>query len=238
MGAVVASASLAVAAGAVAQDPGVQFTAKVTPKNAGTKSKPKNSSLNFKMTVQKPGTTVQFIDLTLPKGLKLSGKGLGNCTEAKLYPDPSGCENSKVGPQGKASAVLAPNNTPLNFTVQPYAQDSNTLLFRIVSESGIVIDTPLTGEITGKGRKLRIEIPEALRCPACPAAPSTEGNDASLTGLDQTFTAKKGGKYLVSSVGCKNRKHKFAAKLTYSARRDGAVVPDPSFAATSVSCRK
>ena len=197
-----------------------------------------NTSLNFTMTVDKPGTTVQFIDLTLPKSLKMSAKGLGNCTVAKLYPDPSGCENSKVGPQGTASAVLAPNNTPLNFTVQPYAQDRNTLLFRIVSESGIVIDTPLTGEITKKGRKLRIEIPEALRCPACPAPPSTEGNDASLTGLNQTFKAKKGRKYLVSSVGCKNRKHKFSAKLDVLQRRDGAVVPAPSTATASSACRK
>jgi hypothetical protein len=253
IGAVAASATLALAAGAVAQDdPGVQFVAKATPKNAGTKSKPTYTKLNFNMKVDLPGTTVQYIDLTLPRGLKLNGKGLGSgCTEESLYPDPSTgpCAKSKAGPAGKATAVLAPNNTPLEFRVEPYVKNRNTLLFRIVAESGTAIDTPLTGKITNRGRKLSIEIPEVLRCPSCPAQskppapPVTEGNDASLTGLNQSFYAKKGRKYLVSSVGCKGGKHTFTGTLRFSQRRDAlrrgdTSVPPPSTSKASSSCTK
>ena len=82
--------------------------------------------------------------------------------------------------------------------------DSNTLLFYVATEqgSGVSVQSPITGEITGGGTKLRIQIPQELRQPV-------PGVDASLTGLDQLFTAKKGKKYLVSSTGCSNKKWKF-----------------------------
>ncbi len=157
MGAVVASVSLAVATGAVAQDPDVQFSATVTPKNAGKKKKPKNTSVNFTMSVQKPGTTVEFIDLKLPKGLKLSGKGLGDCTAEDLeFEGPESCADDKAGPEGTATAAL-PNGSPLNFRVQPYVTDSNSLVLRVFG--ALAIDSPLPGEITAKGRRLRIADP-------------------------------------------------------------------------------
>ena len=93
--------------------------------------------------------------------------------------------------------------------------DSNTLVFYVASESGsgVAVQSPITGEITAKGRKLRIRIPQELRQPV-------PGVDASLTSLDQTFTAKRGKNYLVKSIGCKKRKHKFTGKLdVHPARR-------------------
>lgn len=230
--ALAATASLALAGGAIAQSDNVTFDATVSPSNAGTKKKPKNTKLRFQQTVNLPGTTVEFIDLTLPKGLKFSGKGLGDCTVDDLVQDPNICANDKAGPQGHASALLGTDSV-LEFTVQPYVQDANTLLFYVASEdgSGVAVQSPITGEITGKGRKLRIQIPQALRQPV-------PGVDASLTGLDQMFSAKKGKRFLVSSVGCKARQHKFSGKLTFTNRADGAAVPAPVSSTTTARCSK
>jgi hypothetical protein len=237
-GAVVASASLAVAAGAIAQTPESTFTAKVSPKNAGTKRNPKNTTLNFEVTLNKPGTTVEFIDLGLPKTLKLSGKGMKRCSVDTLAAQgPSGCPSgSKAGPTGTATALLGPpgpSQQQLNFEVSPFVLDSNTFVFYVASETGggIAVQSPITGEITGKGRKLRIRIPLELRQPV-------PGVDASLTSLNQTFKGKVGNHYVVSSVGCKKKKHKFTGKLTFGQRADGAVVPPPVSLATSAKCSK
>ena len=106
-------------------------------------------------------------------------------------------------------------------------------MFYVASEAGtgIAVQSPITGEITGKGRKLRIRIPQELRQPV-------PGVDASLTCLNQTFKGKVGKNYLVSSIGCKNRKHKFTGKLTFTQRADDAPVPRPVSLATSTSCKK
>jgi len=238
MGAVAASVSLAVAAGAVAQAPESTFDAKVSPSNAGTKRNPKNTSLNFNVTLDKPNSTVEFIDLALPRGLKLSGKGMKRCSVDILAAQgPSGCPSgSKAGPTGSATADLGPEGptqSKLVFEVSPFVLDSNSFVFYVASEtgSGVAVQSPITGEITSRGRKLRIRIPIELRQPV-------PGTDASLTSLNQTFKGKVGSNYVVSSTGCKNRKHRFTGKLTFSVRADGSPVPAPVDIKTSTSCRK
>jgi hypothetical protein len=237
-GAVVASVSLAVAAGAIAQSPESTFTADVSPSRAGTKAKPKNTTLAFGVTLDKPSTTVEFINLNLPRGLKLSGKGMKRCTVDKLAAEgPSGCPSaSKAGPTGTATALLGPpgpTQSELHFNVSPFVLDSNSFVFYVASESGtgIAVQSPITGEITRKGRKLRIRIPQELRQPV-------PGVDASLTSLNQTFSGKRKGNYVVSSVGCKNRKHKFSGSLEFSARADNAPVPGPVLVSTQAPCKK
>lgn len=237
-GAIAASLTLAVAVGAVAQTPESTFKASVSPKDAGTPTNPKNTTLNFTVTLAKPGTTVEFIDLGLPKGLKISAKGLGRCSVDTLAAQgPSGCpSSSKAGPTGSATADLGPagpSQSKLIFEVSPFVIDSNTLVFYVASESGsgVAVQSPITGEITSKGRKLRIRIPQELRQPV-------PGVDASLTSLNQTFLGKRGKNYLVRSIGCANRKHKFTGKLTFTNRADRAAVPAPVDLATSAPCKK
>jgi hypothetical protein len=235
IGALAMGATVALGSGvAHSQGNGVVFKAKATPTKVGTKKKPKNAALNVNMTVNRPGTTVEFIDLTLPRGLKISGKGLGNCTPDDLaFGGPEACADDAAGRPGTASAALGAQGAPLNFTVQPFVQDANTLVFYVASEqgSGISVESPITGEITGGGRKLRIQIPPALREPV-------PGVDASLTSLNQTFSAKKGKRRLVTTTGCKGGKFRYTGKLTFSARADAAPVPPPSTATTSSTCRK
>jgi hypothetical protein len=238
MGAVAASVTVAVAGTAVAQAPESTFTASVSPAKAGTKRKPKNTKLGFKVTLNKPNTTVEFIDLALPKGLTLSGKGLKTCTVQTLAAQgPTGCPSgSSAGDPGTATALLGPpgpSQTTLHFTVSPFVLNAKQLVFYVASDSGsgVAVQSPITGTITGKGHKLRIAIPKELRQPV-------PGVDASLTSLDQTFSGKAGKKYLVSSTGCKSKKHKFSGALTFTARADGAAVPPPVSLATTAPCKK
>lgn len=237
-GAIAASVSLAVAAGAIAQSPEATFTADVSPSKAGTKRKPKNTTLGFGVTLDKPNTTVEFINLNLPRGLKISGKGMRRCSVDTLAAEgPAGCPSgSKAGPTGTATADLGPegpSQSELHFEVSPFVLDNNTFVFYVASESGtgVAVQSPITGEITRKGRRMRIRIPQELRQPV-------PGVDASLTSLNQTFAGKRGRNYIVSSVGCKNRKHKFSGSMEFSARADGAPVPGPVLMNTQASCRK
>jgi hypothetical protein len=237
-GAVAASVSLAVAAGAIAQSPEATFTADVSPSRAGTPQKPKNTTLGFGVTLDKPNTTVEFINLNLPRGLKISGKGMRRCSVDTLAAEgPAGCPSgSKAGPTGTATADLGPEGptqTELHFEVSPFVLDRNSLVFYVASESGtgVAVQSPITGEITRKGRRLRIRIPQELRQPV-------PGVDASLTSLNQTFAGKRGRNYVVSSVGCKNRQHKFRGSLEFSARADNAPVPAPVLMNASAPCRK
>jgi hypothetical protein len=238
MGAVAASATLAVAAGAVAQSPESTFTAKVSPSKAGTSTNPKNETLSFGVTLNRPGTTVEFIDLGLPKTLKMSGKGLKRCDPQTLAAQgPPGCPSgSKAGPSGTARALLGPAGpaqVELRFVVSPFVVDSTTLVFYVASESGsgVFVQSPITGKITSQGHKLRITIPKELRQPVA-------GTDATLTSLNQTFFGKVGKHYMVSSTGCVKRKHKFTGKLTFGERADGAAVPPAVPLTTSARCSK
>jgi hypothetical protein len=233
IGALAMGATVALGSGiAHSQGTDFVFSAKATPTKVGTKKKPKNTALNINMTLNRPGTTVEFIDLTLPKGLKISGKGLGRCDPEDLeFEGPPACAKAKAGPVGTASAVVGPESAPLQFTVAPFVQDANTLVFFVESTVGLDVESPLTGEITNGGRKLRISIPFALRQPVT-------GLDASLTGLNQTFQAKKGKRRLITSTGCKGGKHRFTGTLTFTSRFDGAPVPPATTAATTATCRK
>jgi hypothetical protein len=233
LGAVAASATLALTGGVAAgQTAEATLKATVSPKDAGTARNPKNTKLGFQMTVNKPKTTVEFIDLQLPAGLKMSGKGFKRCPLATVESDPSQCPaGSKAGPLGTAEAVLGATNQPLHFTVQSYVLSSTTFAFYVSESTGLQVQAPLTGRISDAGRHLRITIPFELRQPV-------GGLDASLTGLKQVFSGKRGSNYIVSSVGCKKKKHKFGAKLTFSARADLAPVPPPLSATASAPCTK
>lgn len=238
MGAIAASATLAVAAGAVAQSPEATFTAGVTPAKSGTPTNPKNTTIAFGVTLDKPNTTVEFIDLNLPRGLKMSGRGLKRCSPSRLaLQGPTGCPaGSKAGPAGTATALLGPegpSQSELHFVVSPFVVDADTFVFYVASESGsgIAVQSPITGQISNRGRKLRIRIPQELRQPV-------PGVDASLTSLNQTFSGRVGRRYVVSSTNCLNRKHKFTGRLEFTNRADGATVPGPVLMATSAPCRK
>jgi hypothetical protein len=230
-----ATATLAVATVAIAADPNdseATLTVTASPTKSGTKKKPKNVKVGFKLDVAKPGTTVQFIDMILPKGTKISGKGFKKCNVDDLIATgitacPSG---SKAGPKGSANAAVGPAGAPLNFDVYPFVENSNTLAFYL-SQIGGPLQSVVHGKITNKGRLMRIEIPKELRTPG--------GLDATLTGIDQTFTGKAKKNYIVSSTKCPKGGWKFGGKLTFSTDRvDGTPAPAPEAREAVVKCKK
>ena len=235
MGAVIASASLVLAGAAIAQtanDASLKVT--LSPSKAGTKEKPKSHSLRTQLTVEKPGTTVGVIQLGLSKGLKFSGKGFKKCDKETLIAGgPTACpDGSAAGPMGSALAAIEPANTPLQLDIYPFVGANNTFYIYVDTlPYGLAIQDVLTGEITNKGRKMRITIPDALRQPV-------EGLDATLKEIDQTFSGKRGKNGIVTSTTCKNKKHKVTGTLEFAPRLDGNPVPEPDSISAKAKCKK
>ena len=226
--ALVAVLSISVTAVAVAQS-GTEPTVDVslTPSNAGTKKKPKNSTLKLFVKNNQTDATVDTITVNVGKNVKLSGKGFKYCTATTLnnegLEDAQGNPNcpaaSKAG-KGTANAVVGPGKAPLGFTVDAFVGSKNSIVF-YVQQKGGTVRKALTGKVSkasGKfGQKIVIKIDEDLQQPG-------PGVFSSLVDLQTTIKAKRGRNYLVSSVGCASKKHNFGVKFTFA--------PNATFPAT------
>src|SRR5436190_1553233 len=106
---VVAGATVALAQSSTAPT----LTVTVKPTKAGTKKKPANSSIHLVVVNNDEKKTLSKIVITMPKTLKVSGKGFKTCSKAFL--DNNGADRcpkaSKVG-GGTATALLGVNNPP------------------------------------------------------------------------------------------------------------------------------
>jgi hypothetical protein len=212
----VAAATVAVGAAGVAyaQTPAgvVTVTAKITPTKAGTKSKPKASkiALSVKNSAESK-TTAKQIAITFPKTLKLSTKGLPQCTVSDavlLDKTPQKACKSSIAGKGTASALLGPTTAtpaPLAFTVTPVV-GKNELIFYLIQNPGNV-KAVLHGKISGS--KLTIAIPAFLQQPA-------PGTYSALNGLDTTLSLKKGKNALITSTGCKGGSQKIGVVISYA----------------------
>ena len=215
--AVAAVAAIAVAAPvASAQTPKPTLKVNITPKKAGTKKKPKNSTI--KLSIENPETTrtMSKLTITTAKTFKFSAKGLTKCSESVLEANgPAACPAaSRVG-KGTASAglgVTSPNPTPLTFDVTAVVLGPKDIAFYLAARE-LSINVMAPGHISG--RKLTIEVPEVAQQPI-------PGTFAGLISLETTLKAKKGKNYLASTNGCKARKHPFSAVLTF---RDNVATP-------------
>lgn len=230
-----ASVTLALAGGAVAQVSNragdATFDATVSGNNAGTKKKPTGHSLRTVLSVSRPGTTVEVIQLNAKNGLKFTPKGLKTCSKATLEDlGPTACSKaSSAGPQGSATAVIEPGGAPLNFEVFPFVGNSKTIYFYL-NQVGGGVQATLDGTITNGGQRLSITIPLELRQPA--------GLDATLTGIDQTFRAKSGKRNLISSTACKGGSWTVGGTLIFATRSNGTPGPPTESLNEKVSCKK
>jgi hypothetical protein len=208
-----AALALVPAGVAQAQNPApvLTATAKVSPGKSGTKSKPKSVKFNLRIeNSQESKTSADGVVVTLPSTLKLSTTGLTQCTatDEEIIADPSTCNSAKVG-SGTAGANLA------QFQLTAFA-GKNEVLFYLDSPVGQFV---LHGKISGK--KMTIPIGPTLQQPV-------PGLFAYLHFIEVNLSKKKGNKYLVSTTGCKSKKHTIGVSATY--------VPNPTPpAATSAS---
>jgi hypothetical protein len=209
--AIAALTALAFTAVAIAQTPaGTKMSVKVGPKKAGTKKKPKNSSIELNIENGQTDRTLDKLTITSPKTFKLSAKGLTKCSETVLSQQgPDACPKaSKVG-SGEAKAragVNTPNPTPLTFKVTAFVLAANKIGFYL---EGQEIPINLVSPGTIKGRKLTIQVPaEAQQLPP--------GTYNGLVSIHTTLKAKKGKHYLASTTGCKKKKHAFSTVLSFA----------------------
>ncbi len=125
-------------------------------------------------------------------------------SDDELLADIDTCKSSVAG-TGAAHALVnpfAPNRAELEFKVTPIVGNKEILF---VLDSNIA-DAVLHGKI--KGSKMTIEIPKFLQMPA----PNTY---SALLDLSTTLSKKKGSKALISSTGCKSKKHKVGVKVDF-----------------------
>ena len=204
----VATLALGTAGIAYAQTPApaVDATASVSPSKAGTKSKPKSEKLKL-VVKNNPASkaTASKITITFPSTLKLSTSGLTQCkaSDEELIADVNTCKSSIAG-KGEANAQLnpfAPSPAPLKFKVVPVV-GQNELLFVLSGPANAV----LHGKISGK--KMTISITTELQQPA-PNAYS------ALLDLSTELSKKKGSKALITSTGCKSKKHKIGVSIGF-----------------------
>ena len=231
---IAALAALAMATVAVAQSGDVTAATTVSPTKSGTKKKPKSIKITTFVQNNVPNTTAAKIEIDFPKTVKISGKGLTSCKLSKIQANgPGACPSKSKAGTGLTHAVVGPDRIPLNFDVTAFVGGKNLVIFYIKQQGGTV-SKALSGKISkgsgGFGQKLVISIPPDLQQPA-------PGLYAALVDLKSTLQLKKGKYALVSSVGCKNKKHKFGAKLTFAPNPNQP--PKPSASGTSTAtCKK
>ncbi len=220
---VAATAALAISITGVAQaqtaEPKIDVTASVSPSKAGTKSKPKSTKLTLAVKNDPASkTTAKSITISLPSTLKLSTKGLDQCTasDTALIDNVNVCKKSIAG-KGAARALLNPfaaSPAPLTFKVTPVI-GKNELIFVLSGSANAV----LHGKISGS--KLTIAITPAQQQPV----PNVY---SALNDLSTSLSKIKGSNSLVTSVGCKSKKHKISVTVGYAPNPTAPAKPSAS----------
>jgi hypothetical protein len=210
-----AALALGAAGVAYAQDPAgsITGTASVSPSKAGTKSKPKSEKFTLKVTNDSASkTTASSIKITFPSTLKLSTKGLTQCTASDddiINETPQKACKGSIAGTGSANAVVNPHSdspVPLKFAVTPIV-GKNQLLFHLAAQGAITNKYVLHGKISGK--TLTIAITPDVQQPV-------PGLYSALVDLSSTLSMKKGKNYLISSTGCSGGKHKVPVTVGYA----------------------
>jgi hypothetical protein len=227
-----------------AASPTHTLTAAVAPKDAGTATKPKPSSIAFKVVnTPEDRTTAAKLEVFFPKNVRLSTAGFKTCSAEKMNAErtDAGCpKGSKIG-AGAAKAHVGEGGTRTNiqFVVAVYAASKGNIVIWLDDQT-LEVDVAFPGKMTkasGKfGQKLTINIPAALQQPG-------PGLFSELDELGATINAKvrKNGRVysVISTTGCpKNKKWPIQSRLTYNMERPLAPLKATSTTAIGMPCKK
>jgi hypothetical protein len=189
--------------------PQIVVAPKVSPTKSGTKKKPKAISFDLTVTnnVDQSKATASSIKVTLPSTLKLSTKGLPQCTKSEeqiLNAPKTACPKSIAG-KGTSDVVLNPYASPANITFQvtPIV-GKNELLFYLNAPN--VTKAVIHGKIVGKS--MTITIPPSLQQPV-------PGLYSAIKNLHTTLKLTKGKKSLITSSGCSGGGHTVKVTETF-----------------------
>jgi hypothetical protein len=191
------------------------LTTKLTPKKAGTKKKPKNSTLDLNVVNGNTQRTMSDLDIFLAKNLKVSLKGMPTCSNEDVLA--RACPKSSILGTGKAEAkagVNGPAPSDLHFDVTAVKTKSPStgkdMLGFVIDSGGPLIfltETTLSKAKAPYGQKLHIDVPELAQH----AGTAFNG----LVSLHTKLGKKKGKNMLLSTVGCKKKKQPFKVQLTF-----------------------
>ena len=235
--AIAALTALAFAAVSIAQTPDkATLTTKLTPKNAGTKKKPKNAKLHLTVVNANTSRTMSDLDIFMPKTLKVSLKGMPTCDATKIQA--RACPESSILGRGEAKAkvgVNGPAPSDLTFDVKAVKTKSQVtgkdMLGFIIDDGGALLfltETKLSKAGGKYGQKLHIDVPELAQH----AGTSFNG----LVSLDTTLGKKKGKNKLLATTGCVKKKQPFKVNLTFI--ENGVTHPAVLSATSTSKCTK
>lgn len=237
--ALAAAAAVALAAPAAADAQStVTFDAGLSPSSGATKRKPKSATV--RLAVELPGSTrrtVGRVTFRLPTQLRLHGTGFPACpgTQVAAFGEASCPAGSRVGSMLVTGALGTTAAVPVAWTANVFVASATTLAIAFRGLTPAVIEA----RVTGSGRRLSLDLPEALRTPLAGFSAYTDGVSVSLGATRTTGSRKKRKTYrLLKLTGCpKDRRQRFAAEVAYAANEAGAAPASDVLAAAS-ACRR
>jgi hypothetical protein len=220
-----------------------ELTVNVTPKNAGTKKKPKNSAFDLEVVNSNTQRTMSALDIFLPKNVKLNLKGIPSCSRDNIAL--KSCPRASVLGEGTAEALAGVNGSaplPLSFVVTAFKTKALDAQGNVSGRDmlGFFIDGPgsldfltetkLTKARGKYGQKLHIDVPVAAQ------RTGTSSYNGLVSLEIDDLGKKKGRNMLVSSTGCVKKKHPYKVDLTFI---DNGVTTATTISDTATSgCRK
>lgn len=185
----------------------VTVTGTVTPAKGGTKTKPINASTSIKFDVNpESNSTLAGIDYGIPRSLKISGAGFAKCSATTINnKGETQCPTkAKVG-TGAATALLGPGKTPIQFTVNVYANGSDGLTLALKQTNGSV-QVAFDAKIANN--RVAFTIPSNVQQPA-------PGLYSYVTSVTANLGPAKSVKYIKKRVRVKGKKKTIKVKKTY-----------------------
>jgi hypothetical protein len=191
--------------------PSITVKTSVSPSKAGTKKKPRAEkfTIDVQNNVDQSKATASTIKITFPSSLKLSTKGLPQCTKsdtALVNGGPSICKKSVAG-SGTSDAVAGPNTptpAPISFKVTPIVGKNQMLYY--LAATAVTQPAVLHGTIHGSSQT--ITIPPELQQPA-------PGLFSAIVNLHTVISLKSGKHSLITSSKCSGGGHKIKVTETF-----------------------